>query len=369
MKSVEIDRSKRLIEEPATGHNRLHPDVPPILEVDEGEEVVLQTRDGMDQQLGPPKTAADISNLDPGGIHPLTGPVFVKGAQPGDLLEVEFLDILPEPTAFTGIMPGLGFLRDLYTTPYLVHWSMADGWATAPQLPGVRIPGAPFMGVSVVAPSLDQVRRWTERERKIVEQGHFAMEPDAAGAVPGSGPAATEGLRTLPPRENGGNFDIKQLTKGSKLMLPVGVEGALFSTGDGHFAQGDGEVCVTAIEMGATAALRFRVLKGEAARHGIRSPRFVYQDYFVDPRWAVPKRFTATIGIPVREDGENEAENLTLACRNALLRMIELLQERGWSREQAYVLCSVAVDLRISNVVDVPNFVVSAFLPEEIFQG
>ena len=369
MKSVEIDRTKSLIEEPATGHNRLHPSIPPILEVEEGEEVVLQTRDGVDGQLGPSATAADIPNVDPGAVHPLTGPVFVKGALPGDLLEVEFLDVVPEPTGFTGIMPGLGLLRDVFTTPYLVQWSMAEGWATAPQLPGVRVPGAPFMGVSVVAPSLDQVNRWAERERRVVEQGFFAMVADPNGAVPGSGPAATEGLRTLPPRENGGNFDIKQLTKGSKLLLPVAVEGALFSVGDGHFAQGDGEVCVTAIEMSATAAVRFRLLKGEASRHNIRGPRFVLQDYFTDPRWAVPRRFVATIGIPVTEDGVNEAENLTLACKNALLRMIELLQERGWSAEQAYVLCSVAADLRIGNVVDVPNYAVSALLPEDIFQG
>ena len=369
MKSVEIDRTKRLIEEPETGHNRLHPSIPPVLEVDEGEEVMLQTRDGVDDQLGPSKTAADVASVDPGAVHPLTGPVFVKGAQPGDLLEVEFLDVIPEPTGFTSIMPGFGLLREFYTTPYIAHWNMADGWATSSQLPGVRVPGAPFMGVSVVAPSLDQVRRWTERERKVVEQGFLAMVADPNGAVPGSGPAATEGLRTLPPRENGGNFDIKQLTKGSKLLLPVAVEGALFSTGDGHFAQGDGEVCITAIEMGATAAVRFRLLKEEASRHNIRTPRFVLQDYFADPRWAVPRRFTATVGIPVREDGVNEAENLTLACQNALLRMIELLQERGWSAEQAYVLCSVAADLRIGNVVDVPNYAVSALLPEDIFQG
>jgi formamidase len=175
-------------------------------------------------------------------------------------------------------------------------------------------------------------------------------------------------LRTIPPRENGGNFDVKQLTTGSTLWLPVAVEGALFSVGDGHFAQGDGEVCVTAVEMGATVAVRFRVLKGAAAR-ARRGPRFAHRDYFAPPQWAAPQRFTATMGMPIRDDGSNDGENLTLACRNALLNMMDLLQERGWSREQAYVICSVAVDLRISNVVDVPNYVVSAFLPEAIFQG
>jgi formamidase len=162
---------------------------------------------------------------------------------------------------------------------------------------------------------------------------------------------------------------VKQLSKGAKLLLPVGVEGALFSTGDGHFAQGDGEVCVTAVEMGATCVVRFRLHRGEAERRGIRWPRFERREYFIDPRWAAPQRFIATMGMPIDEKGVNQGENLNAACRSALLNMMALLQDRDFSREQAYVICSVAVDLRISNVVDVPNFVVSALLPEDIFQA
>src|SRR6516165_7235831 len=192
MKSVEIDRGKRLKDEPTTGHNRFHPDIPPIVTVDEGEEVVLATRDGVDGQLSPGTTEADMAKMEAGAIHPLTGPVFVKGARPGDVLEVEFLDIAPQPFAFTGIVPGLGFLRDVFTTPYLVHWQIRDGWATSP----------------------GQVRAWTARENELMSRGGMVFPPDASGAVPGRGPAATEGLRTLPPRENGGNFDVKQLTKG-----------------------------------------------------------------------------------------------------------------------------------------------------------
>jgi len=172
----------------------------------------------------------------------------------------------------------------------------------------------------------------------------------------------------LPPRENGGNFDVKQLTKGSKLFLPVFKEGGLFSTGDGHFAQGDGEVCVTAVEMGATAVVRFEVHKGLANTRKFTAPVFSRTSFFIDPRYAVPERFFGVMGMPINAEGEIEAENLTLACRNAVLNMMELLQERGFSREQAYVICSVAVDLRISNVVDVPNYVVSALLPEAIFE-
>jgi formamidase len=364
---VRIDRSTHLDQEPHTGHNRWHPDLVPVLEVDEGEPVALETRDALDGYLNATSTLADFAALPLGAIHPLTGPVFVKGASPGDLLEVEFLDIAPQPWAFSAIMPGLGFLRDVMTEPFLVHWQIADGWATSAQLPGVRLPGGPFMGVSGVAPSRQQVAAWTKREADVTSRGGFALPPDPVGAVPASGAAATDGLRTLPPRENGGNFDVKQLTRGSKLFLAVNVDGALFSTGDAHFAQGDGEVCVTAVEMAATCSVRFAVHRGEAARHNIRWPRFARTDDFADPRWGLPRRFVATMGMPVDDDDTNHAEDLTSACRHAVLNMMDLLQERGFSRDQAYVLCSVAVDLRISNVVDVPNYVVSALLPEDIF--
>jgi formamidase len=146
------------------------------------------------------------------------------------------------------------------------------------------------------------------------------------------------------------------------------VDGALYSVGDGHYAQGDSECCVTAIEMGATVTVRFRVHAGEAARKGIRFPRFAHPGYFAAPEWAAPRNFIATTGMPIRDDGTQEGEqHLSLAARNALVHMIELLRERGWSMEQAYVICSVAVDLRVSNLVDLPNVTVSALLPEDIF--
>ena len=131
-----------------------------------------------------------------------------------------------------------------------MHWHISDGWATSPQLPGVRIPGAPFMGTLQWPPRRRNCAPGQPGEQALIDRGGFVFPPDPAGAVPGTGVAATEGLRTLPPRENGGNFDVKQLTKGAKLLLPIAVEGALFSVGDGHFAQGDGEVCVTAVESG-----------------------------------------------------------------------------------------------------------------------
>src|SRR3984957_5613452 len=366
MRTIHIDRLKPLAAEPHCGHNRWHADIVPVIEIGEGEEIGLETRDALDGQITPATTIADFPSINAGAVHPLTGPVFVKGAEPGDILEIEFTDIIPQPTAFSMIMPGLGFLRDVMPEPFLVHWRIAEGWTTSAELPGVRIPGASFMGVSGVAPSAAKLAEWTAREQRVIERGGMALPPDPNGAVP-AGPCGLAGLRTLPPRENGGNFDVKQLTKGAKLFLPVFVPGALFSTGDGHFAQGDGEVCVTAVEMGATAVVRFKLHKGLANRRKFVSPVFSRQTYFTDPRYAAPERFLGVMGMPINATGEIEAENLTLACRNAVLNMMELLQERGFSREQAYVICSVAFDLRVSNVVDVPNYVVSALLPEAIF--
>jgi formamidase len=368
-RSITIDRTTHLEQQPRTGHNRWHPEIEPALEVEPGELVVLETRDALDGYLTSQSTVADLATLPLGAIHPLTGPVFVKGATPGDLLEIEFVDIQPQPWAFSAIMPGLGFLRESMTTPFLVHWRIENGWAVSEQLPGVRIPGAPFMGVSGVAPSLQQVAEWTRREAEAAARGGMALPPDAGGAVPATGRAASDGLRTLPPRENGGNFDVKQLTRGAKLLLPVNVDGALFSTGDAHFAQGDGEVCVTAVEMAATCTVRFAIHANEAASRKIRWPRFSRTSDFADPQWALPRRFVATMGMPIDAAGNNHAEDLTAACRSAVNNMLDLLEERGFSREQAYVLCSVAVDLRVSNVVDVPNYVVSALLPEDIFQA
>ena len=145
------------------------------------------------------------------------------------------------------------------------------------------------------------------------------------------------------------------------------VDGALFSVGDAHFAQGDGEACGTAIEMSGSILVRFSLHKGEAQRRGIRFPRFSRNDYYFPPELAAPKRFLATTGMSVHPDGTNESEDTTLSAKNALLSMIDLLVERGWTRQQAYAICSVAVDLKISELVDVPNMVVSAFLPLDIF--
>jgi formamidase len=366
---IQVDRGKTLTEEPETGHNRWHPDIPPVVRCEPGDEVVLETRDALDGQVSRGGSLDEVAAVNLDVVHPLTGPVYVEGAEPGDLLAVEIVDIEPDTYGFTIQAPGFGFLRDVFPEPFRVDWDIADGWATSADLPGVRILGSPFMGTIGLSPGHDLLAVTTAREQALIDQGGVALPPSAAGAVPADPPLAAEGLRTIPPREQGGNVDIKQLGTGTVLLIPVDTPGALFSAGDGHFAQGDCETCGTAIEMRATLRVRFSLRKGEAAGKNIRDLRFTREDYYLPPEFAAPRRFFATTGISVTKDGVNHSEDITLAARNALLNMIDHLGERGWTRQQAYTICSVAVDLKISQVVDVPNMLVSAFLPEDIFVG
>jgi formamidase len=196
----------------------------------------------------------------------------------------------------------------------------------------------------------------------------MVLPPEATDAVPADPVIARTAVRTIAPHETGGNVDIKQLTKGTVVRVPVYVPGALFSVGDAHFAQGDGESCGTAVEMGATCYCSFNVIKDAAAARNIRDVQYYRNDYFTTPEMAAPQRFFATTGQSYTREGVAHSEDATLAARNALLNMIDyLVHERGFTRQQAYAICSVAVDLKISELVDVPNFVVSAFLPLDIF--
>jgi formamidase len=364
---IRIDRSKTLLEEPGTGHNRWHPDVEPLVRCEADDEVAMETRDAFDGQMGPQATLETVAapNLDV--VHPLTGPVYVEGAVPGDLLEVEILEVIPDSYGYTVQVPGFGFLRDVFPDPFMVRWDISNGWATSADLPGVRIPAAPFMGTIGLSPGHEALRRITAREQTSLDRGGFVLPPSPASAVPSDPRIAAEALRTIPPREQAGNVDIKQLGAGTRLFIPVDTPGALFSAGDAHFAQGDCETCGTAIEMNATLRVRFAVHSGKAREQRIRDPQFSRADYWVAPEYAAPQRFYATTGMSVSSEGEVRAEDATLAARNALLNMIDHLGDRGFSRQQAYAICSVAVDLKVSQLVDVPSFLVSAFLPEAIF--
>lgn len=342
-----------------------------MLEVEPGDTIIYETRDAFDGQLARNSTASDVADLNLNTVHPLTGPVYVKGAEQGDLLEIRLMEIEADPWdqwGYTIEVPGFGFLRDEFPDPFIVHWRLnGNEYAELDQLPGVRIQCNPHPGILGLAPSPELRERVVERENDLAGCDGFVLPPDPTDAVPDDERIARDGLRTIPPRETAGNIDIKQLTPGATVLLPVYAEGALVSIGDVHYAQGDCEACGTAVEIRSRVHLRFGVRKGEAERRGIRDLQFYRDGYFAGPELAAPRRFHATTGISVRKDGTNESEDVSVAARNALLNMIEHLQTRGFDRQQAYAICSVAVDLRINQMVDVPNMLVSALLPLDIF--
>jgi formamidase len=364
---IRIDRSKSLAEQPETGHNRWHPDIPAIARVRPGERIVLECRDAIDGQVTAATRPSELAGLKLNRAHALTGPIHVEGAEPGDLLEVRIVDVEPDSVGFTWFTSSFGFLREDFVDPAVFTWRIADGYAESAGIPGVRIPEASFPGTIGVAPSRAQLTRIIAREQRLLERGGVVLPPDPQDAVPADPKIANEALRTIPPREFAGNLDVRQLSKGARLYVPVNVEGALFSIGDGHFAQGDGEVCGTAIEMRAAFDVEFQVSKGEAARRRLRGASYARDEAAAhDLSSAGP--FFATTGISVTEDGENTSEDATLAAKRAMLAMIDHLSgDRGFSRAQAYAIASVAVDLRLSSVVNVPNFVASAVLPLDIF--
>ena len=243
-------------------HNRWHPDLEPIAAIAPGEEIRLETEEGLAAQLTRESTHADAGKLNLGLGHPLSGPVYVEGAEPGQTLEVEFVSYESAEFGVTAVIPGFGFLADLFTEPYVVKWDIADGIAWSEELPGVTVPDEMFAGVVGVAPSHERMEAFRTREEQLRDRGQPVADPLPEAAVP---PEAAGGLRTIPPRELGGNMDVRQLVAGSRLWLPVDVPGALFSIGDLHFAQGDGEVCGTAIEIAGAVTVRFALHDGPRA--------------------------------------------------------------------------------------------------------
>jgi formamidase len=334
-------------------HNRWHPDLPPVAEVAPGVEITLETENGLADQLTRASSHADAGRLNLGLGHPLTGPVYVAGAEPGDMLEVELLAYESADFGVTAVIPGFGFLADLFAEPYLVRWEIEEGLARSDELPGVSVPEELFAGVVGVAPSRERMEAFRQREEALRAAGQPVADPMPETAIP---PEAADGLRTIPPRETGGNMDIRQLVAGSRLWLPVDVPGALFSIGDLHFAQGDGEVCGTGIEVAGAVTVRF----------GLQEPSGSPRRFPAFETPALPGRPSfATTGVPV-----DEGMNLNAAARVALLEMIDHLElEHGFERPAAYALCSVAVDLRVSEVVDVPYPIVSALLRLDVFDA
>ncbi|KAA0120217.1 acetamidase/formamidase family protein [Mycolicibacterium sp. P9-22] len=363
---IELDLTKSLVEDPRSGHNRWHPDIPAVLRCAPGDTVALRARDGYDGQITRDSTAADVLAMDAARIHPLTGPVYIEDAEPGDLLVVDVLSVETGDFGATLNIPGFGFLRDEFTDPHIVRWELAGGFARSADLPGVRLPAAPFMGVMGVAPSRDLFERTKRAEQAAADEGGLVELPNPTSAVPPDLPG-DPARRTISPTEAGGNIDIKHLTAGSRVYLPVFVPGALFSVGDGHFAQGDGESCGAAVETTTRVVVRLDLRKGAAVSGGLRYLRFERRT--AGPAEVAARPHFAVTGIPMDAGGRIHPENLNLATRNALRLMVDYLaDERSFTRQQAYALCSVAVDLRISQIVDVPNVLVSAMVPTDIFE-
>jgi formamidase len=355
-----------LIDAQGGWHNRWHPSIPAAFAVTLGKEVAVALRDSADGQVTQETLDRDVLGLDMRRGHALTGPLWVEGAEPGDLLDVEVLAVESATFGFTLVIPGFGMLGDLALEPLVVKWEIADGVARSEQLPGVAVAGRPFLGVIGVAPSHDSMRRFAEREAAVARRGAFVLGPDPVSAVPVDSAIASEGLRTMPPRETGGNMDIKEVRVGSVITLPVQVPGALLSVGDSHFAQGDGECCGFAIEIAAHARLRISLRKAEELSWYPRFPTVRYREL---PDTEVQSEWFATTGIPVTGVGENANLDLNLAARLALEQMSAMLiAERGLTFNQAYALMSVAVDLRISECVNSPNALVSAALPLGVFE-
>lgn len=366
--------------------NRYHPDIPSVGTAQPGQHIVFHTRDALDTDLSFDSVADDLAALDLNLVHPMTGPVHIEGAERGDVLAVTLVDIAPDEYGYTLIVPGFGFLRDRFTEPYIANWQLTRLEATSAEIPGVSIPFAGFMGSVGVMPGEPELDTFLAREAQLAEVGGVALAPEPTGAHPANvcgpeGSAPDRCLRTIPPRENGGNMDIKQMQVGTTLLLPCFVDGCGLFVGDVHYAQGDGEVSGTAIEMGAVVTVVTEVHKGLGEQ--ITVPHFEGGDQLKE---LAPSEFYATVGFPLKEAGEippthayldgetlgpleNLSEDLTLAARNALSELLDwMVENHGLTPEQAYVVASVAADLRIGQVVDVPNYTVSAILPLEIFQ-
>ena len=286
----------------------------PVIEIASGDTVVVHTRDVSDNQIGPDSDSSAIASLDWDRVYPLAGPIAVEGAEPGDVLAVEVLDIHTEGWGWTAILPGLGLLPDDFPDAYLRTFDISNGEFA--RLESATLPLDPFLGTMGVCPA-------GAHEQAIMPPGTF-----------------------------GGNMDTRQLNQGTTLFLPVQVPGALFSTGDAHGVQGDGEVCVTGLEAPMYASLRFTLEKGRS----IPAPQ-----YRTAGRPSPIGPLYGTTGV---------GGDLYKAAQDAVRAMVEHISGTyEISPEDAYLLSSLCVDLRISEIVDAGQYIVSAHLPELVFLG
>ena len=385
MTKVELTKTGMHCADDRNCFNRYHPNIPMAAKADVGDFIIFHTRDALDTEFRLDSTKDDLATVDLGLVHPMTGPVYINGAKRGDAIEVELIDIAPDEYGYTVIAPGFGFLRDVFPDPYIVNWRLTRVGAVSDGMPGITVPYEAFPGSIGVLPGEPEIKKWKAREADLAGANGVVLGPSPGGAKPSSvcgqtGTNKDDCLRTIPPRENGGNMDVQQQQIGTKIIFPCFIDGCGLFVGDVHYAQGDGEVSGTAIEMGSVVTVRVRIKYGKG--RGMDMPVTIGNDQIIDME---PTRYYQTLGIPLKGKGEippshtyldsgklanltNVSEDLTVSARHAILQMIDyLVKEHGLTKEQAYILCSVAVDLRVGQVVDVPNFIVSAVLNMDVF--
>lgn len=362
-------------------HNRWHPDIPPVVTVQPNDHFRIECIDWTGGQIKNDDSANDIRDIDLSQVHYLSGPIEISGALPGDLLVVDILDIgtfTQAPWGFTGIFNknnGGGFLTDYFPHAAKAIWDFDGIYTTSRHVPNIRIAGIMHTGLIGCAPSIELLDRWNKRERALIAQNPnrippLAHAPNALGAACGtlSGNAAKRvaetGARTVPPRENGGNCDIKNLTRGSRVFFPVWVKGANLSLGDIHFSQGDGEISFCGgIEMSGWVELRVNIIKDGMKKYNVNTPLFHTSP--LEPRYGSYLTFE---GISVDEYDKQYYLDACVAYQQAALHAINYLSSFGYTREQAYIILSTApIEGRLSGVVDIPNSCTTLAIPTEIF--
>ncbi|KAF1810785.1 Acetamidase/Formamidase [Eremomyces bilateralis CBS 781.70] len=381
--AAKVDLEKPAAEQ-ACLHNRWHPDIPSVTTITPGEPVKIECIDWTGGQIGNNDSANDVRDVDLTRVHYLTGPFDISGAEPGDVLLVEIQDVQPleeQPWGFTGVFAkenGGGFLDELYPAPAKAIWDFEGIHCSSRHIPGVRFAGLIHPGILGCAPSQEVLETWNRREGELVaantEVGReVAKLPEPVNVHAGSADkemkerVGREGARTIPGRpEHGGNCDIKNLSRGSKVYLPVHVKGAKFSVGDLHFSQGDGEISFCgAIEMAGVITLKFSVIKNGLAELAMKSP--IYIPGPVEPQFG-PGRYIYFEGFSVDENGKQHYMDTTVAYRQTTLRCFEYLKRFGYNDYQIYLLLSCApVQGHIAGVVDIPNACTTMGLPIDIF--
>jgi formamidase len=378
---VKLDLNKKPWEQEGQIHNRWHPDIPMVAMVKPGDEFRVECMDWTGGQIGDNDSANDVRDVDLTQVHYLSGPIGVEGAEPGDLMVVEILDVgtfEDSQWGFNGIFAkenGGGFLVDHYPEARKSIWDFHGIYTTSRHVPNVRFAGIMHPGLIGCLPSKELLATWNKREGDLIATDPdrvpaLALPPEPKSAVVGklTGEAAekakAEGARTVPPRDHGGNCDIKNLTKGSTVYFPVYVKDGGLSMGDLHFSQGDGEITFCgAIEMAGYLDLKVSLIKDGVKKYGVKNP--IFQPSVLTPTY---KDYIIFEGISVDEQGKQHYLDVHVAYRQACLNAIEYMKKFGYTGAQALsILGTAPVEGHISGVVDIPNACATLWLPTEIF--